>query len=123
MMVLRPHDEVVEPLRIDKRQCLLQCLRQQFIGPAGLRDSRRTFCAKITAADYCRVCWDEITLGGLEIVGPLMEKNAREGLRAKCGALFRDAEMAERAGFEPALGDYPKHAFQACDLNRSSTSP
>ena len=31
--------------------------------------------------------------------------------------------MAERAGFEPALGYYPKHAFQACDLNRSSTSP
>ena len=31
--------------------------------------------------------------------------------------------LAERAGFEPALGDYPKHAFQACDLNRSSTSP
>ena len=28
-----------------------------------------------------------------------------------------------RAGFEPALGSYPKHAFQACDLNRSSTSP
>ena len=34
-----------------------------------------------------------------------------------------DADLAERAGFEPALGDYPKHAFQACDLNRSSTSP
>ena len=31
--------------------------------------------------------------------------------------------LAERAGFEPALGSYPKHAFQACDLNRSSTSP
>ena len=31
--------------------------------------------------------------------------------------------LAERAGFEPALGYYPKHAFQACDLNRSSTSP
>ena len=31
--------------------------------------------------------------------------------------------VAERAGFEPALGYYPKHAFQACDLNRSSTSP
>src|SRR4030067_3535681 len=30
---------------------------------------------------------------------------------------------AERAGFEPALGYYPKHAYQACDLNRSSTSP
>ncbi len=34
-----------------------------------------------------------------------------------------DAKLAERAGFEPALGYYPKHAFQACDLNRSSTSP
>src|SRR4030042_1682536 len=31
--------------------------------------------------------------------------------------------VAERAGFEPALGYYPKHAVQACDLNRSSTSP
>ena len=31
--------------------------------------------------------------------------------------------MAEGAGFEPALGGYPKHAFQACDLNRSSTLP
>src|SRR5258706_10221346 len=31
--------------------------------------------------------------------------------------------LAERAGFEPALGYKPKHAFQACDLNRSSTSP
>lgn len=31
--------------------------------------------------------------------------------------------MAERAGFEPAVGYYPTHAFQACDLNRSSTSP
>ena len=31
--------------------------------------------------------------------------------------------LAERGGFEPPLGYYPKHAFQACDLNRSSTSP
>ena len=31
--------------------------------------------------------------------------------------------LAEREGFEPSLGYYPKHAFQACDLNRSSTSP
>jgi hypothetical protein len=31
--------------------------------------------------------------------------------------------LAERAGFEPALGYEPKHAFQACDLNHSSTSP
>ena len=31
--------------------------------------------------------------------------------------------VAEREGFEPSLGYYPKHAFQACDLNHSSTSP
>ncbi len=31
--------------------------------------------------------------------------------------------LAEKGGFEPPLGYYPKHAFQACDLNRSSTSP
>jgi hypothetical protein len=31
--------------------------------------------------------------------------------------------MAEGAGFEPALGGYPKHAFQACDLSHSSTLP
>ena|GEM_PF-1588224 len=31
--------------------------------------------------------------------------------------------LAERGGFEPPLGYYPKHAFQACDLNHSSTSP
>ena len=31
--------------------------------------------------------------------------------------------LAETVGFEPTLGYYPKHAFQACDLNRSSTSP
>ena len=31
--------------------------------------------------------------------------------------------LAERAGFEPAVGCYPTHAFQACDLNHSSTSP
>src|SRR4051794_21981743 len=41
------------------------------------------------------------------------------------GRIWRLLELilAERAGFEPALGYYPKHAFQACDLNRSSTSP
>ena len=33
------------------------------------------------------------------------------------------AGLAERGGFEPPLGYYPKHAFQACDLNHSSTSP
>ena len=31
--------------------------------------------------------------------------------------------LAERAGFEPAVGYEPTHAFQACDLNRSSTFP
>jgi hypothetical protein len=31
--------------------------------------------------------------------------------------------LAEEAGFEPALGYSPKHAFQACDLNHSSTLP
>jgi hypothetical protein len=31
--------------------------------------------------------------------------------------------LAERAGFEPAVGCYPTHAFQACDLNHSSISP
>ena len=31
--------------------------------------------------------------------------------------------LAEQAGFEPAEGYEPSHAFQACDLNRSSTAP
>ncbi len=31
--------------------------------------------------------------------------------------------LAERAGFEPASGDYPEHALQACGLNHSPTSP
>ena len=31
--------------------------------------------------------------------------------------------LAEKAGFEPAVGYEPTHAFQACDLNHSSTSP
>ena len=31
--------------------------------------------------------------------------------------------MAEGAGFEPALGYSPKHAFPACDLNHSSPLP
>ncbi len=30
--------------------------------------------------------------------------------------------MAEMTGFEPARG-CPQHAFQACALNRSATSP
>ena len=32
-------------------------------------------------------------------------------------------QLAEEAGFEPAVGYKPTHAFQACDLNRSSTLP
>ena len=28
-----------------------------------------------------------------------------------------------RMGFEPTLGYKPKHAFQACALNHSATSP
>lgn len=31
--------------------------------------------------------------------------------------------LAERRGFEPRIGYEPIHAFQACDLNRSSISP
>ena len=52
---------------------------------------------------------------------------AKRSFCARCGTpLFYERAsqvLAERAGFEPALGDYPKHAFQACDFNRSSTSP
>jgi hypothetical protein len=44
----------------------------------------------------------------------LPNKNAR--LR---GHLF----LAEKGGFEPPVGYEPTHAFQACDLNHSSTSP
>ena len=40
-----------------------------------------------------------------------------------CDARLGDIVLAERAGFEPAGGYWPPHAFQACDLNRSSTSP
>jgi hypothetical protein len=40
--------------------------------------------------------------------------------KARCAGLY---VLAERAGFEPAEGYEPSHAFQACDLNRSSTSP
>ncbi len=42
--------------------------------------------------------------------------------RGRVGVL-RGQMLAERAGFEPAVGYKPTHAFQACDLNRSSTSP
>lgn len=31
--------------------------------------------------------------------------------------------LAEKGGFEPPVGYEPTHAFQACDLNHSSTSP
>jgi hypothetical protein len=44
----------------------------------------------------------------------------RQGCRK--GAVILDC-MAERGGFEPPSGYYPEHAFQACDLNHSSTSP
>ena len=32
-------------------------------------------------------------------------------------------KMAERGGFEPPVGYKPTHAFQACALNHSATSP
>ena len=44
------------------------------------------------------------------------------GFESCFGGLKKEG-VADRAGFEPALGYYPKHAFQACDLNRSSTCP
>ena len=31
--------------------------------------------------------------------------------------------LAERVGFEPTVGGYPTHAFQACSLSHSDTSP
>ena len=31
--------------------------------------------------------------------------------------------MAEGVGFEPTLGGYPKHAFQACALSHSAIPP
>jgi hypothetical protein len=31
--------------------------------------------------------------------------------------------VAEKEGFEPSVGYEPTHAFQACDLNHSSTFP
>ena len=31
--------------------------------------------------------------------------------------------MAEGVGFEPTLGYYPKHAFQACALSHSAIPP
>ena len=32
-------------------------------------------------------------------------------------------DMAEGVGFEPTLGGYPKHAFQACALSHSAIPP
>ena len=58
-----------------------------------------------------------VDLGGA--VDLLQDRAAARGIPPTFGF----GHVAERAGFEPALGDYPKHAFQACDLNRSSTSP
>ena len=46
-----------------------------------------------------------------------------DGRNSNLPTVVLAAVLAERAGFEPALGYSPKHAFQACDLNRSSTSP
>jgi hypothetical protein len=40
-----------------------------------------------------------------------------------CFCLFILMEMAEGVGFEPTLGSYPKHAFQACALSHSATPP
>jgi hypothetical protein len=34
-----------------------------------------------------------------------------------------DQKKTEREGFEPSLGYKPKHAFQACAINHSATSP
>ncbi len=31
--------------------------------------------------------------------------------------------LAEREGFEPSIGFWPIHTFQACSFNRSDTSP
>ena len=50
--------------------------------------------------------------------GEMMVENAKRPEKGRS-----KNNLAERAGFEPALGYYPKHAFQACDLNHSSTSP
>lgn len=32
-------------------------------------------------------------------------------------------EMAVAEGFEPSVGGYPTHAFEACSLGRSDTPP
>jgi hypothetical protein len=39
------------------------------------------------------------------------------------GESFTKQIMAERAGFEPAIGGCPIHTFQACAFNHSATSP
>ncbi len=49
---------------------------------------------------------------------------ALSGVLHFCCRKFTAGVLAERgAGFEPAVGCYPTHAFQACDLNHSSISP
>ena len=48
---------------------------------------------------------------------------AKQKTRQAFGCAGFRGVLAERAGFEPAVGYYPTHAFQACDLNHSSTSP
>ena len=52
---------------------------------------------------------------------PAQARGSRRKKTAQIGGFL--SVLAERAGFEPAVGYYPTHAFQACDLNRSSTSP
>ena len=42
---------------------------------------------------------------------------------APAGAVAHFFQLAERAGFEPAIRGYRIHAFQACSLDRSDTSP
>ena len=54
---------------------------------------------------------------------PVASFYSGDGVRPGTAWTLAVVSLAERAGFEPALGYYPKHAFQACDLNRSSTSP
>jgi hypothetical protein len=53
-----------------------------------------------------------------QLMGNMLGRKAKRPGR---GVLYN--YLAEKGGFEPPLGYYPKHAFQACDLNHSSTSP
>ena len=43
---------------------------------------------------------------------------------ASLSALLRKGDLlADGVGFEPTIGGYPIHAFQACAFNRSATHP